>query len=71
MYNRTLDYSDASFEIEASSDIEILKIGELTTGFTQGGIMEFYKLIVMKPVGMIQIAVSPLDDGDPDIYVKY
>jgi hypothetical protein len=33
--------------------------------------MEYFKLVVTKEVKLIQISVTPLDDGDPDIYVKY
>ena len=39
-------------------------------GFTQNAIMEYYKLVVPHEGEMIEISLTALDDGDPDIFVK-
>lgn len=39
-------------------------------GYSSNDIISYYYLSVYYPVSMIQIMARPLDDGDPDIYIK-
>lgn len=59
------------FEIEASSELFELKIGEPIQGYTQTGILEFYILKLHRPSKLIEFTLNPVNSGDPDLYIKY
>jgi hypothetical protein len=48
-----------------------LKHGSPVLGVANDGIMAYYKFVVPYPVKVIEIAVIPQSEGDPDLYVKF
>ncbi|CAD8113371.1 unnamed protein product [Paramecium primaurelia] len=66
----TVNGEDGYFNIMISTQYTIIKNGEMLIGHSGENIMSYYYFYVDKPVEFIQIAVRPIDNCDPDIYVN-
>ena len=69
--NSTQNPDNYVFTVIASSEVTPLEVGKMSLSYVGARQYKYFQIRVLKPKCVLLIILTPLTDGDPDLYLSY